>query len=93
MQELPEDLPPGQLPQASEIQLLGSLVGTARPGDRAVITGIIRAEPEQSLAGKSRVFHSHVEANYVEILGKEPENIELAKEDVDKIRTMVEKRT
>ena len=89
MQELPEDLPPGQLPQASEIQLLGNLVGTARPGDRAVITGIVRAEPEQSLAGKSRVFQSHVESNYVEILGKEPENIELAKEDVDKIRTMV----
>ena len=89
MQELPEDLPPGQLPQASEIHLLGNLVNSARPGDRATITGIIRAEPEQSQAGKSRVFHSHVESNYVEIMGKEPENVQLAKEDVDKIRKMV----
>ncbi|MFQ6011717.1 MAG: ATPase, partial [Nitrososphaerales archaeon] len=89
MQELPEDLPPGQLPQASDAYLLGDLVNAARPGDRATITGIIRAEPEQSQAGRSRVFHSHIESNYVEILGKEPESILLAKEDVDKIRTLL----
>src|SRR5574340_1106300 len=42
VQELPEELPPGQLPQFFDVDAEGDIVNTARPGDRVVMTGIVR---------------------------------------------------
>ena len=90
LQELPEELPPGQLPQAFDVSLQGDIVNTARPGDRVVVTGIVRAEAEYSQAGgKLRLFRSKMEGNYVEVLGKEPELIQITKEDEELIRSIV----
>ncbi|MFQ6135280.1 MAG: minichromosome maintenance protein MCM, partial [Nitrososphaerales archaeon] len=89
MQELPEELPPGQLPQSFDVSLVGDLVNVSRPGDRVVLTGVVRAEPEYSQGrGRLRLFRSTIEGNYVEILGKEPEQIRLTKEDEALIRSI-----
>jgi len=89
MQELPEELPPGQLPQSFDVFLVGDLVNTSRPGDRVTLSGIVRAEPEyQQGRGRLRVFKSTIEGNYIEILGKEPENILLTKEDQALIKSI-----
>ncbi|MEM4297672.1 MAG: LAGLIDADG family homing endonuclease, partial [Nitrososphaerota archaeon] len=57
-----------------------------RPGDRVVLTGIVRAEPEFTQAAKRlRVFRSRIEGNYVEPLGREPEEIQITKEDEEQI--------
>ncbi|MCP8314194.1 MAG: minichromosome maintenance protein MCM, partial [archaeon] len=89
LQELPEELPPGQLPQAFDVSLQGDIVNTARPGDRVVLTGIMRAEAEYSQsAGKLRLFRSRIEGNYVEVLGKEPEFIQITKEEEELIHSM-----
>jgi len=82
LQELPEELPPGQLPQAFDVSLQEDIVNTARPGDRVILTGIIRAEAEFSRgAGKLRIFRSKIDGNYVETVGKEPELINISEED------------
>lgn len=82
LQELPEELPPGQLPQAYDVNLTGDVVNTARPGDRVEVTGIVRAEPEYSqTARRLRLFHSRIDGNFVQVLGKEPERIELTPEE------------
>ncbi|MGQ9469111.1 MAG: LAGLIDADG family homing endonuclease, partial [Nitrososphaerales archaeon] len=89
LQELPEELPPGQLPQAFDVSLQGDIVNTARPGDRVILTGIVRAEAEYSQsAGKLRIFRSKIEGNYVEVLGKEPELIQITKEDEELIHSI-----
>jgi len=89
LQELPEELPPGQLPQAFDVSLQGDVVNTARPGDRVVLTGIVRAEAEYSqVAGKLRIFRSRIEGNYVEVLGKEPELIQITKEEEELIHSI-----
>ncbi|MCP8307406.1 MAG: minichromosome maintenance protein MCM [archaeon] len=89
LQELPEELPPGQLPQAFDVSLQGDIVNTARPGDRVILTGIMRAEAEYSQsAGKLRLFRSRIEGNYVEVLGKEPEFIQITKEEEELIHSM-----
>ncbi|MEM3437030.1 MAG: minichromosome maintenance protein MCM [Nitrososphaerales archaeon] len=89
LQELPEELPPGQLPQAFDVSLQGDIVNTARPGDRVILTGIVRAEAEYSqAAGKLRLFRSKIEGNYIEVLGKEPELIQITKEDEELIRSI-----
>jgi len=89
MQELPEELPAGQLPQSYDVSLIRDLVNITRPGDRVTLTGIVRAEPEYSQGrGKLRVFQSIIEGNYLEVMGKEPEIIHLSKEDEALIKTI-----
>ena len=53
LQELPEDLPPGQLPHYLDVTVKQDLVDNARPGDRIVLTGIIRIEQER-MSGVSK---------------------------------------
>ena len=82
VQELPEELPPGQLPQFFDVNVEGDIVNTARPGDRVVLSGVVRAVPDYSLgAVRTRLFKSQIDCNYVEVKGKEPEHIQITRED------------
>jgi len=75
MQERPEDLPPGQLPRTLSIKLVGAeIVDVGRPGDHVSVVGHVRAvAPTLPGVGKLRTFLLHVDANSIEVLGKEPE--------------------
>jgi len=75
IQERPEDLPPGQLPRTLHVKLIGSeIVDVARPGDHVSIVGMVRAAaPTMPKVGKLRTFVLHLDANSIEVLGKEPE--------------------
>ncbi len=89
IQERPEDLPPGQLPRAMDIKLSEDLVDIARPGDRVSISGTARAQ--QEFAGRKarlRTFELLLDANYVDIVGKEVEVVEISPEDERKIREL-----
>ena len=72
LQELPEDLPPGQLPHYLDVTVKQDLVDNARPGDRIVLTGIIRIEQER-MAGISKhespLYRLRLDGNNVEFLG------------------------
>ena len=82
VQELPEELPPGQLPQFFDVNIEGDIVNTARPGDRAVLTGILRAVPDYSVGQvRMRLFRAQIDCNHVEVKGKEPEQVQVTKED------------
>ncbi|MDG7008252.1 MAG: minichromosome maintenance protein MCM [Nitrososphaerota archaeon] len=87
IQELPEELPPGQLPQFFDVNVEGDIVNTARPGDRVVMTGILRAVPDYSVGQvRTRLFRSQIDCNHVEVKGKEPDQVVLTKEDEDLIK-------
>jgi replicative DNA helicase Mcm len=82
VQELPEELPPGQLPQFFDVNVEGDIVNTARPGDRAVLTGILRAVPDYTVGQvRMRLFRAQIDCNHVEVRGKEPEQVQVTKED------------
>jgi replicative DNA helicase Mcm len=87
VQERPEDLPPGQLPRSLNIKLIGSeIVDVARPGDHVSIVGIVRAvAPTVPRVGKLRTFVLHLDANSIEVLGKEPEMVLPSPEEEKKI--------
>ncbi len=90
VQEKPEEIPPGQIPRSIEVVLTGDLVDSARPGDRVMITGILRVMPTTSAQrgiGKS-VFSFYLEANYVDVQQKILEEIEITREDEEKIREL-----
>ena len=70
LQELPEDLPAGQLPHYVEVTVMGDLVDKCRPGDRIMLTGIVRIEQEQSAPQvKSPLFRLRMEGNNIEFFG------------------------
>jgi replicative DNA helicase Mcm len=70
LQELPEDLPAGQLPHYVEVTVMGDLVDQCRPGDRIMLTGIIRIEAEQVAPQvKTSLFRLRMEGNNIEYLG------------------------
>jgi replicative DNA helicase Mcm len=87
LQERPEDLPPGQLPRTLNVKLVGSeIVDLARPGDHVSIVGIVRAvAPSRPGIGKLRTFILHLDANSLEVLGKEPEATLPSPEEEEKI--------
>ena len=86
VQERPEDLPPGMLPRYLDVRLDDDLVDTARPGDRVALTSVVRAEKQYvGEKGKLRTFNLYLEGNFVDVVGKETEIVEITLEDEKKI--------
>src|SRR5881296_3324977 len=86
IQERPEDLPPGQLPRYLDIRLEDDLVDSARPGDRVAVTSTVRAEKQAvGERGRLRTFNIYLEANFVDVVGKETEVVEITPEDEKQI--------
>jgi replicative DNA helicase Mcm len=89
VQELPEELPPGQLPQFFDVNVEGDIVNMARPGDRVMLTGIVRAVPDYTVGQiRTRLFKSQIDCNQVEVKGKEPEQVQVTKEDEALIKSI-----
>ena len=87
IQELPEDLPAGQLPQSFDVNLSSDLVNRARPGDRLTLTGIIRTEAQFSRGtDKLTIFRTLIDGNNIDIEAKGPEDIVLSREDEEQIK-------
>ena len=100
LQELPEDLPAGQLPHYIEVTVMSDLVDQCRPGDRIILTGIIRIEQEQvAPQAKTSLFRLRMEGNNIEYLGgragskdtRSVERIMISTEDERQIRTIASK--
>ncbi len=87
LQERPEDLPPGQLPRTLAVKLIGTeVVDVARPGDHVSIVGIVHAfAPSRPGIGKLRTFILQLDANSIEVMGKEPETTQTSAEEEEKI--------
>jgi replicative DNA helicase Mcm len=66
LQELPEDLPAGQLPDYIDVQLTGELVNECRPGDRVLLTGEVKIDQEDN---KTSLFNLRMEGKKVEYIG------------------------
>lgn len=87
VQESPEELPPGQLPRSLRVKFVGDVVDKARPGDNVSIVGIVQVLSRRVKGGKLSTFELFLEANSIEVLGKEPEAIPTLAE-VNRIREL-----
>ncbi|MCD6409238.1 MAG: minichromosome maintenance protein MCM [Candidatus Verstraetearchaeota archaeon] len=86
IQEKPEELPPGQVPRSIDAVLKEDLVDTVRPGDRVLVTGILK--PQQEVTARSfkpATFSPYLEVNHIEAASKAAEEIEITPEDEEKI--------
>ncbi|MFH0849214.1 MAG: minichromosome maintenance protein MCM [archaeon] len=89
LQERPEDLPPGQLPRATDVKVVEDLVDSARPGDRVSVTGVVRAQQELvGTRGRLRTFDMFLDANFLDVIGKETEVIEISAQEERAIKEL-----
>ncbi len=89
VQERPEEIPSGQIPRSVEAIVTGDLVDKARPGDRVSVTGILRIRPTSGKRrSSSAVFDTYIDVNYVEASQRLLEEVEITKEDEEKIREL-----
>lgn len=100
LQELPEDLPAGQLPHYVEVTVMDDLVDRCRPGDRVLLTGIVRIEHEQMTPqARTNLFRLRMEGNNIEYLGglagnkdtRTAERLAISNEDEKQIFTIASK--
>ena len=90
LQDRPESLKGGQMPRFVDAILLDDLVDTALPGDRVLVTGILRAILERR--EKRPIFKKVLEVNHIEQLSKEIEELEISPEDEQKIRELAKRK-
>jgi replicative DNA helicase Mcm len=88
IQERPEELPPGQLPRQVNVEIRDDIVDIARPGDRVSITGTIGMLRRQGRGGTLRVFDFVLEANNIDVSGREMELLEITPEDEEAIKEL-----
>lgn len=85
VQESPDDLRGGEQPQTLDVDVDDDLAGVVTPGDRIVISGILRSFQRNTQQGKSTFFDLVLDGVSIEIEDKEFEDIEITKEEVDEI--------
>lgn len=89
VQELLEEVPPGDLPRKYEVEVEFDLVNTVNPGQQARIVGIITGR-RKSKTDASRQIELFMKGNYLDILNKENGHQDLAPETVNQFHTMAE---
>ncbi|MHA2153947.1 MAG: LAGLIDADG family homing endonuclease [Candidatus Hodarchaeales archaeon] len=91
IQERPEELPPGQLPQSIMIHVLDDLVDQARPGDRVEVVGILKARATRILKrGQLATYNKFFQGINIAKETAEYVDIEVTEEDLKQIKELSE---
>ncbi len=78
VQESFEDLPGGEHPSQIDVFVEDDLSGIVSPGDKVIVNGILRT----SVKGRrSTVFDLFIEANHIELIEQEFEELEISEKD------------
>lgn len=76
-----QNLPKGQQPRSMTVQLEGTLIDTATPGDLINITGIPLIRHNK----KTKKYHYYIQANHIHTLIKSFDDVEITESDEKKI--------
>ncbi len=90
LQESPEELRGGELPQTLDVNLEDDLAGEVAPGDRVIITGILRSYQRVTQFGKKLFFDIYLDGNSLELKEEEFEEIVITEEDEREIMELKE---
>ncbi len=88
IQESPEGLRGGEQPQTIDVDVTDDLTGSSAPGDRVVITGILRSFQRINAGTKSTLFDIYLECNAIEVAEKEFEEVNISEEDEAEIHEL-----
>lgn len=81
LQESPEELRGGELPQAIDVNLEDDISGEVSPGGRVIVTGILRSYQRTTQFGKTPFFDIYLDGNSLELKEEEFGEIEITEAD------------
>ncbi|MFW9929979.1 MAG: minichromosome maintenance protein MCM [Candidatus Thorarchaeota archaeon] len=86
LQERPEDLPAGRMPDSFIAYLRDDLVDKVRPGDRVTVVGILDTRTDRKLSrGQLAIFTKFLETIHVEAESEELSDLEITSEEEQEI--------
>jgi replicative DNA helicase Mcm len=88
IQESPENLKGGSQPQSLDVDIEDDLAGLVKPGDRVIINGILRSHQRTTREGKSTFYDLVLQANSIEYMDLEFDELEITPEEEDQIREL-----
>ena len=88
IQESPESLKGGSNPQSIEINFNEDLTGLVSPGDRVIVNGILRSVQRPLREGKSTFYDLVLDANSIERLDQEYDELDITSEEEEEILTL-----
>ena len=88
LQESPEELRGGELPQTLDVNLEDDISGEISPGDRIVVVGILRSYQRMTQFGKTPFFDIYLDGNSLEVKEEEFEEIEITDDDEREIMAL-----
>ncbi|RZN14722.1 MAG: minichromosome maintenance protein MCM [Methanosarcinales archaeon] len=88
IQESPEGLRGGEQPQTLDVLVVDDLAGITAPGDRIIITGVLRSYQRVNYNTKTTFFDIVLDGLSIDVEDKEFEDIVLASEDIEMIKTL-----
>ncbi|MDI6810879.1 MAG: minichromosome maintenance protein MCM, partial [archaeon] len=88
LQDSPEDLRGGELPQIIDVNLENDLSGIISPGDRINVVGVLRSYQSITKFGRTCFFDVHLESNSVEKRKEEFEEIRITEDDEREIEEL-----
>lgn len=91
LQESPEALRGGELPQALDLNLEDDIAGVVAPGDRIIVAGILRSYQRITQFGKKLFFDIYLDGNSLELKEEEFEEILITDEDERAIRELTQR--
>ncbi|KKN93625.1 hypothetical protein LCGC14_0194570 [marine sediment metagenome] len=70
LQEMPENISAGRTPVSIRCRFTQGMVGSANPGNRIAVTGVIRAQSRKTIQkGKIMLLDKWIDTNHVKVLG------------------------
>lgn len=90
LQDRPESLKGGQMPRFVDAILLDDLVDVSLPGDRVIVTGVLRIIMDNK--EKKPIFRKILEVNHIDHISKDVEDLEISPEDEQKIRELAKRK-
>ena len=88
VQEAPEELRGGELPQIIDVNLEDDLAGIVSPGDRVEVIGILKSFQRRTHMGATPFFDVYLEGVWIERKEGEFEEIEISDEDERSIKEL-----
>lgn len=88
LQEAHEDLRGGEMPETIDISVEEDLTGKVVPGNRVIVTGILRAYQRITQKGKTPFFDIYLDANSIEVKEEAAEDLEISAEDIKTINEL-----
>jgi len=88
LQDSPDELKGGELPQAIDINFADDLTGAVSPGNRLIVTGILRSYQRTTQFGKTPFFDIYLDGNSLEIMEDEFEEIRITEDDEKEIERL-----